>query len=208
MDEFTQKLVLLGVTAVLSGFLIPFIMKQIEGNRHREQKYLEAELARQGKLIDAQAELLAEFATCVWEYEFRVVAVTYYRGVTDKELYLSALTKYDETVIETLVRIRTAISKALYLTSPETYQKMRNLYFEKLLSLDRKLRALIESEHESPISQDDWHELNRYAVRELADYTDQVLESLALDLKLKQGNTSERNRQSNKQIQPTQKTRG
>ncbi len=142
MNELTHNLVILAATAALSGLLVPYVIKRIDTRRHETQKILEAQLARQSRLIDAQSELLEELANSLWTFQFRAIAVTYYHGVHLEELYTDAVSQYDSSTIDNLVRIRTAISKSIYLCSTSVYEKLKVLYFERLLPLDQNLRGV------------------------------------------------------------------
>jgi hypothetical protein len=42
--DFREKVIILGLTAVITGLLIPYILKSVEQNRAIEHKRLEAEI--------------------------------------------------------------------------------------------------------------------------------------------------------------------
>ena len=67
--DFVEKLVLLFLTAGLTGFLVPLLFRRIDERKHRQQKLYEADLARQAKIIDAQVKLIEDLAELVWDYQ-------------------------------------------------------------------------------------------------------------------------------------------
>lgn len=195
-QDFIERILTILVTSVIAGFLVPFVLKIIDDRKHweqrriderkqREQKVFEAELARQNKVIESQVQLLENLSELLWEYQLSAIAVTYYHSFGDQDLYAAAIKNYDKKVATLLGEIRAEISKALRLTSPETYEKLKDLYYEKLVDgLDKDLRALREGK------KDDWHAINQFAVFELSETVDNVLSDLAKELKL-QGAHSE-----------------
>jgi hypothetical protein len=148
-QDFLERTLLLVMTAGLSGFLVPYVLKQIDARklreqkiiderRNREQKEFEADLARQSKVLEAQAQLLESLAKQLWEFQLLAVSVSYYKYHQDETNYEVALTEYDAKAWVYFGTIRTEISKALHLTSSETYQALLNLYTDWLINLDFK----------------------------------------------------------------------
>jgi hypothetical protein len=178
-EDFLGKLVLFALAALVTGFAIPMILKQITARKLETQKRFEADLARQGKVIEAQVELLESLSQFLWEFQLSAIAVSYYHALTDKALYETALKKYDEKVADVLGRIRAEISKSLRLTSEETYASLKDLYYKGLVDLDIRLRSLAEGRD------DKWMDFNRYAVFDFAEQVDRVINALAQELRLK-----------------------
>jgi len=191
--SFFEKVALLIVTAGLSGFLIPVIMANIAHKTFQEEKLFEAELARQTKIIESQVKLLEDLADLLWEYQLLAIDVSFYHQFKkSNNLYIAAAKNYDEKAGAILGKIRAEVSKALRLTSPETYQKLKNLYYKELLRLDLRLRNLIDGRAS------DWSDFNQYAVYNLSEIVDNVLNDLAKELQLKGRNTNSRGAHSNK----------
>ena len=178
-QAFLEKIVLLVAAAGLSGLLVPVITAKIANTRLQEQKLFEAELARQTKVIDAQVQLLEQLAELLWEYQLLAIDVSYYHFAKDQNLYTTASKKYEEKAGTILCKIRAEISKSLRLTSPQMYQKLKNLYYKELLGLDLRVRNLVDG-HDNK-----WAEFNNYAVRELSEIVDIILNDLARELKLR-----------------------
>jgi hypothetical protein len=187
---FIETIVTLLVTALVTGFLIPYLLKKIDERKLRqqkevderklrEQKEFEAALARQGKVIEAQVQLLEKLTELLWEYQLLAIAVTYYHSYSDQKLYAAALERYHANVGSVLGKIRAEISKSLRLASLDTYQELKKLYYDHLINLDLRLRQLVEG------AKADWHGVNQFAVFELSNIVDAALNKLAQELLLK-----------------------
>jgi hypothetical protein len=135
-----EKLVLLAATAILTGFLAPFVLKQIETRRAREQRQTEAWLARQAKVIEAQAHLLDEVARSLWEWRYLLMAVTYYGSYDAAEDFARAKAEYERTLWPTLSKIRYHTSQSRYLVSEAAYSRLVGFYME-IVELDKELMA-------------------------------------------------------------------
>ena len=177
-DDFLGKVILLFVAALVTGFALPLILKQVEERKARAHKRFEADLARQSRVIDAQVQLLENLSQLLWSFQLAAIEVSYYTAAGDRTLYEKALHKYDESSGDLLGKIRAEVSKSLRLTSVPTYNALKELYYDGLLDLDIRLRKLIEG-HER-----DWSRFNRYAVYEFSERVDNVLNNLAEELRL------------------------
>jgi len=177
--SFLEKAFLLLLTAGLSGLLIPLITSEVAHRNMKEQKQLEAELARQASVIESQVQLLETLADLMWEYQLLAIDVSYYRFAKDENLYRAAAQKYDNRSAKLLSHIRAEISKSLRLASPQMYERLKELYNKEMLGLDLRLRNLMEGH------KNDWSAFNQYAVWELSERVDNVLNDLAADLELK-----------------------
>ena len=210
-QDFLEKVVLLALTASMTGFLVPYLLKKVEDRRSqrlreeearkaqtqqeindrrlREQKQYEASLVRQGKIIDAQVKLLENLATLIWEYQLLAIEVSYFNPIEQSELYCAAVKEYDRKTGPTFAKIRAEISKALHLTSAEVYEELRYLYYKELLPLDTDLYDLMKSQRSSKTKLERWSKFNKYAVYDLADKIDKTLNNLAKELLLKSAST-------------------
>lgn len=177
-EDFLGKIVLLLIAALVTGFAVPVILRRVDERKLRAQKRFEADLARQQKVIDAQAELLDTLSQYMWEFQLLAISVSYYRGRNDETLYKHAVKKYEERAGDLLGRIRAEVSKALRLTSTDTYVALKSLYYDGLLELDKRLRGLIEGED------DEWLKFNHYTVYDFGERVDRVLDQLATGLRL------------------------
>jgi hypothetical protein len=177
-SDFLGNVILLFVAALVTGFALPLILKQVEERKARAQKRFEADLARQSRVIDAQVQLLENLSQLLWGFQLLAIEVSYYYAAKQDGLYERALHKYDENAGDLLGKIRAEVSKSLRLTSVPTYEALKDLYYRGLLDLDMRLRQLIEG-HDH-----DWSKFNHYAVYEFSDRVDNVLNNLAEELRL------------------------
>ena len=179
--SFIEKTLLLLATAALSGFLIPIVTQEIASRNYEQQKRFDAELTRQGEIIQAQVGLLEKLSDLVWEYQLLVIDVSYYQSFENEDYYVAAVSKFNENSGPLLGKIRAEISKALRLTSFETYEDLKALYYDNLINnIDAQLGYLIAIGG----TKDEWSNFNLYAVYGLSDEVDNVLSSLAIEIQL------------------------
>ncbi|MBD2103594.1 hypothetical protein [Leptolyngbya sp. FACHB-261] len=195
-QDFFEKVLLLILTAGVTGLLIPCVLKivderkaqkqkEIDDRRLREQKLYEAALLRQNKIIDAQVQLLDNLANLIWEYQLLAIEVSYFNPIEQSDLYSAAVKEYDKRTGATFAKIRAEISKALYLTSTDTYQELRELYYKKLIPLDMELYRLMKKQRDTKQKIPDWKHFNDNTVHDLGDIIDDTLNNLAKELRLK-----------------------
>ncbi len=122
--DFSEQLILLILTAAITGVFVPLILKWRDERKLREQKEHEAQLVRQGKIIEAQAALLENLAKQLWEFENLALTVSYYKLNASDEKYQNALQEYDAKAWSYFSNIRIELSKAYRLTSADTYQML------------------------------------------------------------------------------------
>ena len=95
-QAFFEKVILLAITALITGFDIPYVLKRIEERKLREQKKFEANLVRQNKIIEAQSKLLDDLAGLLWNWRYLAKKVVYYGAQENMERYDSAKKQYEE----------------------------------------------------------------------------------------------------------------
>ncbi len=198
-----QSLILLLVTAALTGLLVPTVKDLVdqrrlakqsvfEDGRLRAQKQFEAELARQTRIIDAQAELLDELASLSWAFEKLVLRVTFYGAGGDYKKFAAALQAFDTDSWGLLANLLAATSKARRLAPSEAHQRLQGLYrqlVEKVAPYVEPMRSF-RPDAENAMSAEqmtECHKLNRYIYDHLAPEIDDVLASLADDFRLSAG---------------------
>jgi|LakMenE01Jun11ns_1017448.scaffolds.fasta_scaffold9913576_2 hypothetical protein len=195
-QDFLERVLLLMLTAGGTGFLIPYVLKvvderkaqkqkEIDDRRLREQKLYEAALLRQNKIIDAQVQLLDNLASLIWEYQLLAIEVSFFDPIEQSELYAVAVKEYDKRTGAVFARIRAEISKALHLTSADTYQELKRLYYEELLALDMELYRLMRKQRDNEQKIPDWIQFNQNTVYHLGEVIDSRLNNLAEELRLK-----------------------
>lgn len=186
-QSFIENVVILLFTASLTGVLVPLLFRRIDEQKNREQKIFEAELSRQNKIIEAQVKLLEDLSALLWEYQLLLIEVPYCRQFPERNLYPAALKKYEENSGRLLSKIRAEISKALRLTPYNIYEELKKFYYQQLLQLDLTVSQLATSDTRKQDKIGEWEQLNRYAVGDLSEIVDNIIDKLASELSLKAG---------------------
>jgi hypothetical protein len=180
--DFGEKVLILLLTVALSGLLAPYVLKRFEEYKTREQKNREAQLSRQAKLIDAQAEFLDTISRLLWDWRYAYMRVAYYGGVQDTQRYEAAWQRYSETVWETLSQIRYQISRSRRLVSEEAYNHLLAFY-QKIVDSDKSL--LEATKIENPVARSlELGDLNYLIFREITEGIDALLHDLAAEVQL------------------------
>lgn len=202
-QDFLEKAILLLLTAGLSGFLIPYTLKQIDERKLREQKNLDArrlqeqkefdalklqeqkkfdaDLSRQNQLLAAQAELLDSLSGLLWELQLLALAVSYYKVHLDQEKHEVAFKEYDEKSWILFTKIRCEISKATRLASKKKYDALMVFFDEQLIEqMDEQLMKLIKNN----ALPEDWKEYYNWVIKDFPKKIDNIVTSLAEELKL------------------------
>jgi hypothetical protein len=183
--NFLECVILLLIIAGLAYLLAPLIMSRVEAQRLQVQKKHEAELARQTKIVDAQARLLEDLSALLWEYQLLLITVPYYRQFRNRDRFQTALEAYEEQAGNLLGRIRAEISKALRLTPPAVFRALNQLYYDQLLPLDLRISHLAALDAARGNADQEWGDLHRFAVEELSEIMDRAMDDLANELNLK-----------------------
>ena len=191
-QTFVQSVALLLATAALTGLLVPWIKGKVDAKSHREQKKYEADLARQQKIIDAQATLLTDFADAAWGYHALLAQVTYYKlegfyGLKGQQgQYDTAFQVYDQKSWEFLSRLRVQMSKAQSLTERETQDHLEML-FRELLDRDGDLSVMASR---PDATAQEWQQLHTTIFWTLGAKIDGVLSRIAAEVELASSSTA------------------
>ncbi|MGR9471093.1 hypothetical protein [Rhizobium leguminosarum] len=115
-DGFIEKLVLLVLTAILSGIFVPLIIKSIDQSREARQA-----------VATAQAKLFDDISDTILTLETLMLDVSWF-GTGDAknaEMQTRAFDRYTERSVDLIVKWRIEASRAQALASPETAEKMQ-----------------------------------------------------------------------------------
>lgn len=179
--SFIEKSLLLLATAALTGILVPEISSRMAHDRTKEQLNLEAGLARQDKIIEAQSALYDRVADLVWEFHLLNVNVSFRRFLDDPAKYAEAVDRYAKESAGLLGRIRAEISKSRRLAGPAGYGLLLQLYEKELLPRDAILEALIaQKEPDRPA----WQTHHQAMLSTVLTAIDSTLEKLAAEMTL------------------------
>ncbi|MBA2597518.1 MAG: hypothetical protein H0V00_12925 [Chloroflexia bacterium] len=195
--SFLKNLALSVLLLGLSSFLIPIVLKQIDDRKFVDQQRFQAELSRQGKIIDAQAALLDTMASDFWDYEGYAADVLYSRDERfgRDDWHERAVDAYYEQSGPLLGKMRADISTMLRLALRPTYESFLRLYEEEVLAFDSCLLELMKLElmktdgspqpsrcvaSEGKFAGASWDTLTAYVLQQdLAEKDDLEFESLA-----------------------------
>lgn len=177
-----EKVVLLALTAVISGFGIPYVLKRIEERRARDQKRFEAELARQGKIIEAQSKLLDDLSRILWQWRYLAKKVVYYGAYESKEQWALAVKQYEEGIWDILNAFRIEISRARRLVSERAFERLEALYEYVVRDIDKTIASGIRTRELDVTASTAM--ANRFST-EVSGRLDDELDRLAAELKLK-----------------------
>jgi hypothetical protein len=181
-QDFLEKIILLFLTAIITGFGIPYVLKRIEERKLREQKKFEADLARQGKIIEAQSKLLDDLSQLLWNWRYLAKKVVYYGAQGNTERYDLARKQYDEMVWDILEKFRAEISRSRRLVSEQAYERLDSLYNYVVQDIDVKISNLISTDNI------DFNKSSEIAERfsiEVSKKLDDAIDDLASELNLK-----------------------
>lgn len=139
---FIEKVVLLFLTALLTGILVPYINAKINDRKLRNQKLFEAELIRQNKLIESQNDLLIQLEKLAHQFHQLIVSVAWYKvGEPNEERYNTNRNEYEKHYWQFETEISTEIAKAHRLVSVQAHKQLVNFH-EYLEQIDIQLVKL------------------------------------------------------------------
>jgi hypothetical protein len=178
---FQQKLVLLALGAVVSGFSIPYLFRVIDSRKFKEQKVFEAALSRQSRLIEAQATLLDDLTRTLWKWRFLAKGVVYYGARGEVKRFETARMAYEGAVWGLLDEFRTGISRSRRLVSEGAFTDLNLLYKYVVHDLDVSVSDLAS---DASLDSAACGQLARRFSEEVTPKLDHALYQLALELKL------------------------
>ena len=183
--KFAQDVALLGLAALLSGLLVPYILKTVDYRKTIEQKEREAELARQAKVIDAGATFLDDISTHLWSWRYLSMKVAYYGAQGTDGRYTQAEQEYDEKLWDVFNATRNEISRSRRLLSDGAYLQLLAVYEGEMVRLDNEIRDA-RSIRERPERTEAFFNLNNEIYGRITSRIDDILNDLATELRLNQ----------------------
>jgi len=180
---FLEKVVILLLTALLTGFLAPYILKRVDEAKSVQQKILEADLARQAKVVEAQSKFLDDITETLWNWRYLSMKVAYYGMGDQGPSYATARKDYELQVWDVLSRLRNQISKSRRLVSEKAYKTLVSLY-DQIVEIDAQLTQ-VASKSPTPQQSEELSRLNKLIRWEMTEKLDQVVDLLAKELRLK-----------------------
>jgi len=183
-QTFLEKIILLILTALITGFGIPYVLKRVEERKLREQKKFEADLLRQSKILEAQSKLLDDLSGLLWKWRYLAKKVVYYGAEENMERYDRAKKEYDEIVWDILNEFRAEISKSRRLVSERAYERLDSLYKYVVHDIDLKISGIIRSDKLDVRRSEEMAErFSDEVSKKLDDAMDELASELALKIK-------------------------
>jgi len=182
--DFWEKVSLLIVTASLTGFLVPYVLKRIDESKALEQKRTEAELSRQAKLIDAQAKFLDETTEAVWAWRYLSMKVAFNGSEQRESQYAAAVKEYEAEIWNVLTRVRNQTSKSRRLISEQVYHQLVAMY-DQIAQFDGRLDVIVRGDTTPKDRAEALAPLQRELRVELTNKIDELLDVLAREVQLK-----------------------
>jgi hypothetical protein len=179
--SFGESLVLLVVTAALTGVLAPIVLQITNRSRLKEQRLFEEELKRETAFFEAQAQFLKELGTAIWDYLEKALAVSYAAKYSPKR-FKQVWDVYDEESFALMGRIRSQVSMARTLFSSPTATRLHDFYSNWLEGhFDLQLSRMARDPKTEPAEWADWHdEMHPESQRRAADLLRIVAEEAGL----------------------------
>ncbi len=168
--SFVEKLLLLLVTALITGFLAPAILKTVDDRR-----------SHTASMLEARSKLFDDISDTVLTYETLVLDVSWFGtpDYGDAELQTQAYQRYSAAVPSLITRWRVLISRAGRVAPPSVAVDLQGLLALAFSSQDSPTVRL-HKEHASPIQWSAQHAVNE---RQL-DHCNEVLARIANALQL------------------------
>jgi hypothetical protein len=170
---FIESVVLLLLTAGLTGLLAPWVLKRVEERR-----------LRRGKIIEAQSKLLDDLSELLWRWRYLTIKVTYYAVRGGGEAYEAARKDYDEKIWEVLGDMRREVSLSIRLVSDKSYQTLLAQY-RYMSDLDQRVSALMNADARAEGWRAEAGELHAHIRAEVTTRIDGLINALAEELHLK-----------------------
>lgn len=173
--SFIEKAILLLLTALISGLLIPYVSNKIQTeNAHREV------------VLQSEAKLLDDITATIITYQFLVGDVSFYKSdsaIANEKMQASAFERYSNKVVDLASQWGIEIAKAKTLASPEISDKLNKFMTKVLDTQDAKLVALYTNNG----SVKEWSELNELNGK-MYEEAKALIAELAVDFKITKAN--------------------
>lgn len=169
--SFIEKTVILILTALSSGLLIPYV-----GDKIQESK------AQHEALAQAKTKLLDDITNTLVTYQYLAGDVSYYKGDTalaSDKLQAMAFERYSNKVVDLMAQWGVEIAKAKTLASPEVSAKLEKFMNKVLNEQEVKLVSL----YTKNASVSEWAAMNDLTGK-MYEEAKTLITELAVDLKL------------------------
>lgn len=169
--SFIEKTVLLLLTALSSGLLIPYVGDKIQASK-----------AQNEAMTQAKAKLLDDITNTLITYQYLAGDVSYYKGdsaLANDKLQAMAFERYSNKVVDLMAQWGVEIAKAKTLASPEVSAKLEKFMNKVLEEQELKLVSL----YSKNASVSEWAQMNELTGK-MYEEAKSLITELAVDLKL------------------------
>lgn len=169
--SFIEKAVLLVLTAVTSGALVPYIGDKIQAAKTQNEA-----------ITQAKTKLLDDFTNTIITYEYLAGDVSYYKAdsaVANDKMQAMAFERYSNKVTDLMAQWGVEIARAKTLVSPEISDKLEKFMDKVLTEQETKLVTL----YNNNAGVDEWSAMNDLTGK-MYDEAKKLIADLSVDLKL------------------------
>jgi hypothetical protein len=168
-ESFAEKIVIIIITACITGLLIPYIFKKVGDSQ-----------ARNESMIQSQAKLFEDVTDALIKYQTLAIDVSFYRfpGQEDDNMYQKAYERYSENAPVFFSTMRTLIIKTKVLASPKQGEKLDS-FLVKIAGQDVEIIKL----HNANGSPARWKQQYSYN-QQMLEGCNQLLSELALAMRI------------------------
>ena len=146
-ESLLEKVLLLVLTAILTGLLVPYINNKLADQRAVREKTEAADLARQASVLREQEQFLAQLERTIFDFHTKAAAVCWYRSQQpDEEKYAKSFAEYDTVSWKFMSDMHALLSKAKRLTSETAYATLEQ-HQRRWEALDLELTKQIGRAH-------------------------------------------------------------
>jgi hypothetical protein len=173
-SDFVEKLILLALAALVTGLGVPWVLKRAEEKKLRE-----------GKIIEAQSQLLDDLSRILWKWRYLAKKVTYYASEANREKFEIARREYERDVWDLLNELRVQASKSRRLASEKAYRKLLDCYAYVAYDVDLQISALAKRNELDSNAIEQATLLSQRFTEEVSNKIDEIIDDLASELHLK-----------------------
>jgi hypothetical protein len=141
-EDIWEKVVILLLSAGLTGVLLPYVLKRIDEAKAIKQKRLEADLSRQAKIIEAQSQFLDDTTEILWNWRYLSMKVAFNGSQEREEQYAVAVKEYEAGIWDVLSKLRNKTTISRRLVSDRGYMSLVALY-DRIVELDSLLDQIV-----------------------------------------------------------------
>lgn len=172
-DEFFEKVLLLLVAGMISGFLIPFIVNEIQRIKSRNEAVLKA-----------QNTLLEDVSKTLLTYQTILAEISWFRTseADNEEMHKKAFKRYSKYSADLLIQWRLQIGRSRYLASTGISNKLHEFQKKMLKQQDLPMWELIKHGG-TPEQWREVHEVNKLLLSESLDLITEIAKEMKITKK-------------------------